>query len=185
MALFEFVMVLVSIIVGLGIATLLTGVANVLRSGESVRLYWVHSLAVVMVFLAHAQVWWESWDLNSVPEWSFGGLLMMLGAPICLFLISHLLFPESLSDVDLSEYYFSVARVVWPLGAATTLLGTLFRPVVFGTSVLEVGNAASIPATILCLILASTQNRRVHAVVVPAFLVLIWFDTILVSGVQG
>jgi hypothetical protein len=185
MALFEFVMVLVSIIVGLGIATLLTGVADVLRAGDTVKPYWIHSLTVVMVFLAHAQVWWETWDLNAAPQWSFGGLLMMLGAPICLFLISHLLFPETLTGVDLSEYYFQVARVIWPLGAMTTLVGTLFRPVAFGSSVLHVANLASIPMVIVCLILASTRDRRVHTVLVPAILILIWLDTILITGVQG
>ena len=185
MALFEFVMVLVSIIVGLGIATLLTGVADILRAGRAVKPYWLHSLTVVMVFLAHAQVWWESWDLNAAPQWSFGGLLMMLGPPICLFLISHLLFPETLTDVDLSEYYYKVAPVVWPLGAMTTLVGTFFRPVAFGSSVLNPGNLASVPTVILCLVLASTRNRRVHTVAVPAFLILILLDTILITGVQG
>jgi len=33
--------------------------------------------------------------------------------------------------------------------------------------------------------LASTRNRRVHSVLVPAFLILIWLDTILITGVQG
>ena len=185
MALFEFVMVLVSIIVGLGIATLLTGVADILRAGPAAKPYWVHSLVVVMVFLAHTQVWWESWDLNAAPQWSFGGLLMMLGAPICLFLISHLLFPETLTDVDLSEYYFRLAPRVWPLGAMTTLFGTFFRPVAFGSSIFDAGNLASVPAVLLCLILASTRNRRAHTVLVPAFLLLILLDTILITGVQG
>ncbi|MGI9628824.1 MAG: hypothetical protein ACR2QM_18460, partial [Longimicrobiales bacterium] len=123
MELFEFVMVLVSIIVGLGIAALLTGLANMLRARRTLgtrhalRTYWVHSLVIPMVFLALAQVWWESWGLSAVPEWSFLGLLMMLSSPICLFLISHLLFPESLTDVDLSEYYYTMGGTVWLIGA--------------------------------------------------------------------
>jgi len=185
MELFEFVMVLVSIIVGLGIATLLTGVANLLRARGTVRLYWVHSLAVALVFLAHAQVWWESWDLNSAPQWSFGGLLMMLGSPICLFLISHLLFPETLRDADLSEYYFEMARVVWPIGAMATLIGTFFRPVAFGSSILETGNLATIPTLLLCFVLASTSARRIHSVLVPTIFLVILLDTVLVTAVQG
>ena len=185
MELFEFVMVLVSIIVGLGIATLLTGVANVLRARRTVRLYWVHSVTVAIVFLAHAQVRWESWDLNSASQWSFGGLLMMLGSPICLFLISHLLFPETVTDADLSEYYFEMARVVWPIGATATLIGTFFRPVAFGSSVLEMGNLATIPTLLVCLILASTRDRRVHSVLVPAIFLIILLDTVLITAVQG
>lgn len=178
-------MVLVSIIVGLGIATLLTGVADLLRARKTVRLYWLHSLTIALVFLAHAQVWWESWDLNSAPEWSFGGLLMMLGSPICLFLISHLLFPETLTEADLSDYYYEMSRVVWPIGAAATLFGTLFRPLAFGSSILEVGNLATIPTLLICLVLAVTGDRRIHSVLVPVIFMVLVLDTILVTSVQG
>ena len=46
MQLFEFLMVLVSIIVGLGVAELLTGLARLLRARKSVRFYWVHALLI-------------------------------------------------------------------------------------------------------------------------------------------
>ena len=70
MQLFEFLMVLMSIIVGLGIAALLAGVADLLRARNSTSFYWVHSLLVAVIFLALAQVWWESWDLRAAPEWT-------------------------------------------------------------------------------------------------------------------
>ena len=56
MHVFEFLMVLVSIVIGLGLAALLTGVANVLRVRRQVHVYWVHALLVVGFFLAQAQV---------------------------------------------------------------------------------------------------------------------------------
>jgi hypothetical protein len=75
MSLFEFLMVLVSIIVGLGIAEILTGVARLIRCRESARPYWVHSLLVVSIFFALLQQWWELWELREVPEWTFIALL--------------------------------------------------------------------------------------------------------------
>ena len=149
MQLFEFLMVLVSIIVGLGIATLLTGIASLIRVRGSIRPYWVHTVLIALVLLAHAQVWWESWGLSWASEWSFLGLLMMLGTPVCLFLISQLLFPESPSGVDLAEYYFQNSRILWLLGAGATLIGTLFRPIFFGAPLLEVGNLASAPTLLV------------------------------------
>jgi hypothetical protein len=44
MSLFEFLMVLVSIIIGLGIAEILTGVARQIRCRGSIHRYWVHSV---------------------------------------------------------------------------------------------------------------------------------------------
>jgi len=183
MQLFEFLMVLVSIIVGLGIATLLTGIASLIRVRGSIRPYWVHTVLVALVFLAHAQVWWESWGLSRAPEWSFLGLLMMLGTPVCLFLISQLLFPESSSGVDLAEYYFQNSRIIWLLGAGAAIIGTLFRPVAFGTPLWEVGNLATVPTLLICFVLASTQSRRVHALLVPGLFVVIFLDTVLVTAI--
>ena len=183
MELFEFVMVLMSIIVGLGMATLLTGVADLIRARRSIRPYWVHALIIAMVFLALAQVWWESWGLHAVAEWSFLGLLMMLGGPICLFLISHLLFPESVSGVDLAEYYFEVSSVVWLLGAATTLIGTSLGPIAFGGPLFDVGNLASVPTLLICLVLAVSRNRRLHTLLVPALFPIIVLDIVLITRI--
>lgn len=110
---------------------------------------------------------------------------MMLGSPICLFLISHLLFPESLKEADLSEYYYTMGGSVWMIGAGAALLDTFSRPVAFGTSVLEAGNLATVPTVLVCLILASTRDRRVHSLLVPVIFLTILFDTVLVTGVQG
>ena len=183
MTLFEFVMVLVSIFVALGMATLLTGVADIIRARKSIRHYWVHTLIVTMVFLALAQVWWESWGLNAAPEWSFVALLMMLGSPICLFLISHLLFPESVGGADLAEYYFEVSSVVWSLGAVATLIGTSFRPMAFGAPLFEVGNLASVPTLLICLVLAVSRNRRLHTLLVPALFPVIVLDIVLITRI--
>ncbi len=68
MEIFEFLMVLMSIIVGLGIATLLTGVADLLRDRQTVRFYWLHSTLILMVFLGHLQVWWESGASRPLPN---------------------------------------------------------------------------------------------------------------------
>ena len=69
--------------------------------------------------------------------------------------------------------------------AAATLFGTLFRPIAFGASVLSLGNVATIPTALVCVILASTRDRRVHSVLVPIIFLTILFDTVLVTGVQG
>ena len=58
MSLFEFLMVLVSIIIGLGLAEVLTGVARMIRSRGSIATYWVHALGVCMIFAALLQQWW-------------------------------------------------------------------------------------------------------------------------------
>jgi hypothetical protein len=70
------------------------------------------------------------------------------------------------------------------LGAGATTIGTLFKPVVFRESIFDAGNIATVPTLIVCLALASTRNRRVHSVLVPALLLVIFLDIVLVTGMQ-
>ena len=88
MSLFEFLMVLVSLIIGLGVAELLSGVAQAIRHRKSINFYWVHITFILIVFVALLQQWWEIWGVREVASWTFAGLLMMLGGPIGLFLIA-------------------------------------------------------------------------------------------------
>ena len=54
---FEFIMVLVSIIMGLGIATLLRGVVRSLRPDTTTTPGLVHAIWVVWVFVMHVGTW--------------------------------------------------------------------------------------------------------------------------------
>jgi len=90
MNLFEFLMILMSLIVGLGLAEILSGVARFLKRGGIRGFSWTHSAITVTVFVALLQTFWESWGLRSIEVWTFPAMLLMLGSPIILFLIAHI-----------------------------------------------------------------------------------------------
>ena len=93
MDLFEFLMILLSIIVGLGLAEILMGIAGILREGRQAEFAWIHAATVIAIFLALLQTFWESWSLQEIEVWTFPAMLLMLSAPILLFTIAHILFP--------------------------------------------------------------------------------------------
>ena len=95
MGLFEFFMILISVIVGLALTEILTGTANLLRERETVRFYWLHSLFQVGIFFALLQQWWESWELVNLTEISFGNVLLRLFPSIMVFMIARLLNPRT------------------------------------------------------------------------------------------
>jgi hypothetical protein len=185
MDLFEFLMVLVSIIIGLGITEVLTGLARALRSQESVRHYWVHSVLVLTIFVAQVQLWWESWSLREAPEWSFLALFLMLMGPVCLFLMAHLLFPERLEEVDLREYYYGGMRPIWWLGAVAVVVATSFRPLTFGEPLFSADNATSFPIFVGFLLLFRSKRQALHAVLVPLVLLLLLLDILHWRSVIG
>jgi hypothetical protein len=181
MGLFEFLMVLVSVVIGLGITEILTGWANLLRARERVRFYWIHVGFQFGVFFALLQQWWEFWDLAQLGEISFVAVLTVLAPPIVLYLIAHLLFPLSPENVDLEEYYYSQSPLLWGLVIAGTVEGTFVHPLVFGYPVLHLANISGIPMTILCVFLAVSKNRRIHAVLGPIIILTVVLDTVLAN----
>lgn len=185
MDLFEFLMVLVSIIVGLGLAELLTGIAQLLRTRGATRYYWVHGVLSSIIFVALLQQWWETWELRTAGAWSFIALLLMLVGPICLFLMAHLLFPRGDEAPDLETYYYGPMRPVWILGAVAIVGSTLFRPLVFGYHLIDPGNITSFLGLIAFIILFVTCRRSVHAVIVPFALLALMYDVLRWAPVLG
>jgi len=178
LSLFEFLMVLVSIIVGLGIAEILTGIARQIRSRDSSVGYWVHSCGVAIIFFALLQNWWELWGLRDVDEWVFSGLVLMLLAPAGLYLIAHLIFPDPIQGAEIKAYYYGAMRPVWWLAVLVAIVSTLFRPIAFGADLVDLDNAAAVLMVIAFTTLAISKRVVVHSVLVPALLLLLLWDVL-------
>jgi hypothetical protein len=103
---FEYVIVLVSIILGLGITTILTGVAELIKHTSPVRLYAPYIIWILLVFVLHIQDWWVSYELKSVQVWELPLFLLIILYPINLYILAHLLFPAGLSkEFDSKVFY--------------------------------------------------------------------------------
>ncbi|NIP81022.1 MAG: hypothetical protein GWM90_18120, partial [Gemmatimonadetes bacterium] len=177
MELFEFLMILVSIIIGLGVTEVLSGAARLLRARDGVRPYWIHVLLQVGVFLALIQNWWESWDLRLLPELSYVQACVLLLGPIILFLMAHLLYPDPVPGADLRAYYYRQSPILWGLVVAGTAVGTFLKPVVFDWPVLYPSNLSGLVTIPFALVLASSRSPRLHAVLATAILLILVLDT--------
>ncbi len=173
---FEFLMVLLSIIVGLGIAELLTNIVRQIRAQNSTQSFWVHSGLVVILLLAFLQIWWESWDLRAVEEWTFPALLMMLAGPVCLFGLSHLLYPREIEGADLEAYYFEKSRQLWSIAGLTVIFATGFRPLALGYPLFAVDNLSSFLLFGLFTILAVSKRKGLHMAALPIIFVVMVLD---------
>jgi hypothetical protein len=178
-ALFEFIIILKSIVIGLAMSQLLTGFASSLQDPEKCRPYWLHTLLVATVFLALVQVWWESWPLSKVPQWRFSTLLLLLLPSVALFLVCHVLFPRTEHSGGLKQYYFEEHRLVFILIAITAFASVLFFPIAFGMSLIDAENIQSAVIIIFALILAVTRKAIVHMILVPSGLIATVADILL------
>ncbi|HEY0778498.1 MAG TPA: hypothetical protein VGD56_11090 [Gemmatirosa sp.] len=131
---FQYLTVLISIVLGLGITQLLTGIGRLAQARGRVRLYWPAALWVGLLFLVHVQSWWAIFALRDHRGWTFLAFLVVLMTPTSLYLMAALALPDidvrSGESVDLRAHYYAQAR--WFFGAVElVILSSLLRPLVF------------------------------------------------------
>jgi hypothetical protein len=91
---FSYLVVLTSIILGLGVTRLVGGLGHLMQTRRRKRPYWVHMLWMVNLLLAMAIVWWVAYRWRSNERWTFLLFIWLLLLPTILYLISSLLFPD-------------------------------------------------------------------------------------------
>src|SRR5258708_26145396 len=68
---FEYVTVLISIVLGLGITQILTGIARLIQKRNKLIVYWPHLLWIIFILFLHVQEWWVMYELKTVMQWRF------------------------------------------------------------------------------------------------------------------
>jgi hypothetical protein len=174
-------MVLVSLIIGLGIAELLSGVAQIIRNRSTIQLYWIHSVFVVIIFLALLQQWWEIWGIRDTPAWTFPGLLLMLAAPVGLFLIAHLVFPEPVVGSDQRSFYFEKMSPAFWIAVLTVLSSVSFRPVILEDEFFAPDNLSSFLLIAVFCSMIFIRNAVYHGVMVIFVLLALLVDILFVG----
>ncbi len=115
MSAFEYVMVLVSIVIALAIAHLLTALAEGIHRyrghGEPIKLDAVFLLWVGFVLIWLLSFWWWEFKFQEVAvEWSIGLYYFIIGYAIVLFMLAQILVPHRMRGVSDSYAYFMEGR---------------------------------------------------------------------------
>jgi len=174
-------MILLSLIVGLGLAEILSGIARLLKANGVRGITLMHGAITATVFIALLQTFWEAWSLRSQEVWSFPAMLLMLGSPVFLFLSAHVLFPERQSTGNLDEHYLARAPLIWGLAGMTVVVGTIFRPIAFDMPLWVVDNVSAIPTLAVCILLSTIKTPWLHRTLVPIVLLIVLWDTLAIN----
>lgn len=114
---FEYVMVLISIIIGLGLTHLLQGIGGIIQrrtgQGPPLSLSWAHSLWIAYLFLWMVLFWWWEFRFFELDAaWTLGLYLFLVIYAVSLFLLAVIIVPASWDGVtDLNEFF--LARRGW------------------------------------------------------------------------
>ena len=109
---FEYVTVLISIILGLGITQIVSGLADIIHTWSHVKLYWPHLMWTVFVFFLHIQEWWVLYEMRSIMIWMLPTFLFTILYPINLFILARILFQSehSHASTDYKAFYYENFR---------------------------------------------------------------------------
>jgi len=114
---FEYVMVLVSIVVGLGIAHILLGISGITdrmsHKENRLELSLAHASWLGFCFTWLVMFWWWEYRFSSrVADWTMGLYLFLIFYAVTLFLMQAVLVPRTWDGVTSLKDYF-LERRVW------------------------------------------------------------------------
>ncbi len=122
MSLFEYVSVMMSVVLALVVARILSFL-GVAASGRSrFDLSWLHFAWVFLVFATLVLAWRTIWTMRDQAAFSIGQVVMMLIATSLIFIAARILIPDepNAERLDLRTHYFdvrvpffTVMTVVW------------------------------------------------------------------------
>jgi hypothetical protein len=162
---FEYLSVLVSIVIALGISEIASSWGRLLRNRARVDFYWLHALWSLFTIVLMIQFWWGFWGFREVERWSFLGLAAVVGEALVLVLAALVLLPDidAASRLDLRSHYFEQSRLYFLLGALLIVQLGVVDHWVAGQPLLHPENAIRLPGAVLAAVAAASRNEKLHA----------------------
>lgn len=130
---FEYLSVLISIVLALGMTRVLEGVGEMLQARKRRRIYWVHVVWIINLFTYLVVAWWIFYRWRNQQPWTFYLFVFVLISPTILYLASLILFPSEADldkPVDYKSHYYANHRTFF-------IIFSLFTPVDFVDSLLK------------------------------------------------
>jgi hypothetical protein len=111
---FKHVVVPIGVVVGLGVARIMTAASHYIQDRERVRFSAGHAMWSAILFFWFVGLWWIAWGFRLVDTelWSFFTLIFLLVGPCLMYLAATLLLPDvpERGELDLAERLEELGR---------------------------------------------------------------------------
>jgi hypothetical protein len=121
---FNYLSVLLSIVLGLAIAQVLQGLRGLILARVKVKLYLPTVIWTGLALLIAIQAWWASFGLHTRANWTFLAFMIIVLQVISVYMVAALVLPDvtGCAVVDLRDHYF--AHRSWFFGARSGALSS-------------------------------------------------------------
>tara|TARA_R110002072_G_scaffold217365_1_gene374964 strand:- start:32186 stop:32758 length:573 start_codon:yes stop_codon:yes gene_type:complete len=185
---FDFQLVLIAVVLGLAIAELLTCISHMLMARHRTRVYWVHLVWLVTLFLIAVQYWHVlfSWKAQGSLGDSFGQYMLSLMFPVTLYVSAAMLGPNVPPDADLfdfRDYYYQNHRGIFAACAVTLATMIVSNTILLDIDLLATINLYRYIPLALLVVLAVSANKILHSIAALLLLaMLVFFATMLADN---
>lgn len=168
---FEYLSVLISIIVGLGLSHILQLTARLIQVRDDVRGFGPVFLWLGILFILQVQMWWAAFYWQHEAPWTFFTFLLFLTLPIGAYVASVLLVPDLDDDdgVDLRASYFTNRRWFFGIIALLPIVSLLHERIHAGSVRWDVDVAFRVGFFIVAGIGFVVKRRAVHWILSVGF----------------
>jgi hypothetical protein len=167
---FSYLSVLISIVLALGMTRVLAGIGEMLQAGPQRRIYWVHALWILNLFLFLVISWWIFYRWRNESHWTYFLFVFVLISPTILYLAAVVLFPpertRGAASHDYRKHFYANHRsffllfLIWvPVDVTDTLLKGTGHFISLGPEYI----ASAVIMAVLFSVAAFTPNPRFHA----------------------
>jgi hypothetical protein len=176
---FEFVTVMVSMILALCLGQLLRSASFLAKTDREVIYYLPLVLWAITVLLSVINHWWTLWDLRDI-DWNYGSFIYILLAPVLVTFATGLLSPSQSSSapIDLRSHYSRIRRLFSLVMVGYAGVMWFDGPLFAGQAVFGTVGALHIPIIAADCVPGISGNDRANALaagVVIAILLIVMF----------
>jgi uncharacterized membrane protein len=162
---FEYLSVLVSIVIALGISEVTVAWARILQQKATTKIYWLHGFWSVFSLFLMIQFWWGFWRYRTVESWSLLSLITALTVVITLSMCALMLVPRIRADISFDSHatYFDNSPRFFFLGGCFIVLVTVMDAMVLGSPTLSTENIFRGAGAIVAFAMAATRSKKIHS----------------------
>jgi len=177
---FIHIRMVLSMVVSLSIARLLSGLAKFVQHPGRLKVDGVHLLWALYMMVTLIHFWWWEFALSRVGPWHFLQFVFVVGYSAVLYLLCAILFPDDIAEyAGYRDYFQSRRRWFFGILAFTLLLDVADSALKGTTHLQELGTAYGVKtaaAIVLCGVAALVTSRRFQwALVLVALAVQQWW----------
>jgi hypothetical protein len=186
---FEYVTVLISIILGMGLTQIVAGLAQLIHRWNNTKLYLPHLILIILLFVIHIQEWWVTYEMRRYQYWRLPTFLVIILYPVNLYILARLLFPIRWPrEVDLKKFYFQNYRRIYLLIIISAFQSILDNVWLGGYHLSEQGAQFTLIALLSAVVIARKEYEWIHQSVTLVMLSLLvvslwlsWDNLIIVN----